>query len=62
MARAIQPCHTTFDGDVAFALSSGEVLYPVDVVAECAAEAAAEAIRNAVRFAQGKGGMKGLRD
>lgn len=62
MARAIQPCHTTFDGDIAFALSSGEVLHPVDVVAELAAEAAAEAIRNAVRHAQGRGGMKGLRE
>lgn len=60
MARAIQPCHTTFDGDVAFALSSGEVLHPVDVVAEHAAAAAAEAIRNAVRHAKERGGKKGL--
>jgi len=62
MARAIQPCHTTFDGDIAFALSSGEVFHPVDVIAELAAEAAAEAIRNAVLHAQGRGGMKGLRE
>jgi L-aminopeptidase/D-esterase-like protein len=62
MARAIQPCHTTFDGDVSFALSAGSVPHPVDVVAEYAADAAAEAIRNAVRFAQGRGGMKGLRE
>jgi L-aminopeptidase/D-esterase-like protein len=62
MARAIQPCHTTFDGDVSFALSSGEVKYAVDVVAEYAAAAAEEAIRNAVRFAKGRGGVKGLND
>ncbi|NUN69307.1 MAG: P1 family peptidase [Bacteroidetes bacterium] len=61
MARAIHPCHTTFDGDVAFALSSGEVLHPVDVVAEHAAAAAAEAIRNAVRHATELGGKRGLR-
>jgi L-aminopeptidase/D-esterase-like protein len=62
MARAIQPCHTTFDGDVSFALSSGDVIAPVDVVAELAADAAAEAIRNAVRFAKGRGGVKGLNE
>lgn len=60
MARAIQPCHTTFDGDIAFALSTGEVTAPIDVVAELAADAATEAIRNAVRFAKGRGGVKGL--
>lgn len=60
MARAIQPCHTTFDGDVTFALSSGQVVHPIDVVAELAAEATSEAIRNAVRFAKGRGGVKGI--
>ncbi len=60
MARAIVPSHTTFDGDVAFALSTGEVIAPVDLVAEMGAFVTSEAIRNAVRYAQGKGGTKGI--
>ena len=62
MARAIQPCHTTFDGDVSFALSTGQVNAPIDFIAELAAEVTSEAIRNAVRFAKGRGGIKGLLD
>ena len=62
MARAVQPCHTTFDGDVTFALSTGTVTAPVDFVAELAADVTALAIRNAVRFAQGRGGVKGVND
>lgn len=60
MARAIVPCHTTFDGDVSFALSCGPIKAPIDLVAEMGAEATAEAIRNAVKFAKGKGGVAGL--
>lgn len=60
MARAIIPCHTTFDGDAAFALSTGEVTAPIDLVAEMGAETAADAVRNAVRCARGRGGVKGL--
>ena len=62
MARAIQPCHTTFDGDVSFALSAGQVIAPVDLVAEMAADTASDAIRNAVRSSKGRGGVKGLID
>jgi L-aminopeptidase/D-esterase-like protein len=62
MSRAVHPCHTTFDGDVSFALSTGEVTAPIDLVAELAAEATSQAIRNAVRAARGRGGVKGLLD
>jgi L-aminopeptidase/D-esterase-like protein len=62
MARAIVPCHTTFDGDVTFALSTGEVMAPIDLVAEMGADATAEAIRNAVRNANGRGGVEGLNE
>lgn len=60
MARAVIPCHTTFDGDAVFALSAGTVTAPVDLVAEMGAEATAAAIRNAVRHARGRGGVTGL--
>jgi L-aminopeptidase/D-esterase-like protein len=49
MARAIVPSHTTFDGDMAFALSAGTISAPIDLVAEMGAEATAEAIRAAVK-------------
>lgn len=62
MARAITPCHTTFDGDVTFSLSTGKETAPIDLVAEMAAEATSEAIRNAVRTAKGRGGVKGCGD
>jgi len=52
MARAIVPSHTTFDGDVAFALSAGTVTAPIDLVAEMGADAAAEAIRAAVKHSR----------
>jgi L-aminopeptidase/D-esterase-like protein len=51
LARAIQPVHTMFDGDVVFALMGGAVVQPTDVVAELGAAAAASAIRSAVRHA-----------
>jgi L-aminopeptidase/D-esterase-like protein len=49
MARAILPSHTTYDGDTAFALSAGDAIASIDLVAEMGAEATAEAIRAAVR-------------
>ncbi len=51
MAMAIRPIHTAHDGDTAFALASGMVKAPYDLVANAAAEMTAEAIRNSVRLA-----------
>jgi L-aminopeptidase/D-esterase-like protein len=62
MARAIVPCHTTFDGDVTFALSTGSEIAPIDLVAEMGAEATAEAIRNAVRNAVRRGTVRSLKN
>jgi L-aminopeptidase/D-esterase-like protein len=50
MAMAIRPIHTSHDGDTAFALASGIVKAPYDLVANAAAEMTAQAIRNSVRF------------
>ena len=61
MARAIVPCHTTFDGDASIALSTGEVTAPIDLVAEMGAAATAEAIRNGVVHASERGGVRGVR-
>ena len=60
MARAIRPVHTSFDGDVTFALASGEVEATFDYLAEIAAERTEEAIRDAVQHATGVDGAPGL--
>jgi len=60
LAVAVRPAHTTHDGDTAFALASGGVEAPFDLVANAAAEMVAEAIRNSVRAAASVGGVPGL--
>jgi L-aminopeptidase/D-esterase-like protein len=52
-ARAIEPVHTTVDGDVAFAASVGEVDAATDVVGAWGARVMQEAILRAVRVARG---------
>jgi len=51
-ARAIVPVHTSYDGDVSFALSNGTVNADIDLVAEIAADLIAHSIRRAVRAAK----------
>ncbi len=59
-SRAIQPVHTSFDGDVSFALSWGSVKADLDFVAELAASLTSEAIRRAVQAARSTHGIPGL--
>jgi L-aminopeptidase/D-esterase-like protein len=59
-ARAINPVHTSFDGDISFALSWGSVHADLDFVAEIAATVTAEAIRRAVGAARSVRGIPGL--
>jgi L-aminopeptidase/D-esterase-like protein len=60
LARAITPVHTSFDGDVSFALSWGSVQADLDFVSEIAASITAEAIRRAVLAAKSVHGIPGL--
>ena len=46
MAIAIRPAHTEHDGDTAYALATGEVEAPMNLLLNLAAEVVAEAIRN----------------
>jgi L-aminopeptidase/D-esterase-like protein len=62
MAMAVRPIHTVHDGDTAFALASGIVKAPYDLVANAAAEMTAEAIRNSVRLAASVSFVPGLFD
>jgi len=62
MARAIRPCHTMFDGDTLFALSTGRKNAEVNLVGAYAAEAVAHAIVRATKAAEGAGGLPSWRD
>ena len=59
-ARAIQPVHTTVDGDVAFAASVGDVDAATDVVGAWGARVMQEAIMSAIRAAKGVPGIPSL--
>lgn len=58
LALAIQPSHTSMDGDTVVSLATGKVEVPVDVVAELAVRAGVLAIRNAVLKADSLGGVQ----
>lgn len=55
LARAIRPAHTIYDGDIVFALATGQVTCQVSQVATAGAEALARAIKRAVVEADGLG-------
>lgn len=57
MARAISPAHTDGDGDIVFALSTGEHSVRPTALAALAAELVARAVRRAVRAAASAGGV-----
>ena len=60
MARTIFPVHTMFDGDLVFALATGEAQGDVNILGVAAAEAVAQAVVRAVRNAPTMGGVPGL--
>jgi L-aminopeptidase/D-esterase-like protein len=62
IALAVRPAHTHWDGDVAFALATGEVDADWVRLPELASEAVAEAIRRGVRAATGVPGAPSVRD
>jgi L-aminopeptidase/D-esterase-like protein len=62
IALAVRPAHTHWDGDVAFALATGEVEPDPVRLPELAADAVAEAIRRGVRAATGLPGVPAVGD
>ena len=60
MARAIVPVHTSYDGDVSFALSCGDLSADLDFVSELAAHVTAESIRRGVKAARSVKAIPGL--
>lgn len=61
MSRVVSPAHTTFDGDVVFALSVGNAPADVNALGAAAAEAVARAIVRGVTQARSAGGVLGAR-
>ncbi len=59
LARVVSPAHSTFDGDVVFALSIGEARADVNALGAAAAEAVARAIVRGVTQARSAGGVLG---
>ena len=62
IARTIDPCHTTFDGDALFALSLGTKEADINALSLVAAEVIAEAITRAILQAETMGGVPAARD
>jgi L-aminopeptidase/D-esterase-like protein len=62
LARAVSPVHTTVDGDVVFAASTGTVEAAPDVVGAWGARVIEEAIVRAVLVAEGVAGLPAARD
>src|SRR5262249_58145035 len=60
MGRVVSPAHTTFDGDILFALSAGSARADVNALGAAAAEATARAIVRGVTQARSVGGLRGL--
>lgn len=62
IARTISPCHTMFDGDAIFALSTSEEEGDVNAIGSVAAEVMAKAIVRGVLAAESLGGLPASRD
>jgi L-aminopeptidase/D-esterase-like protein len=62
VARAVSPAHSTFDGDVVFALSLGNAPADGNALGAAAAEAVARAIVRSVTEARAAGGIPAVAD
>ena len=61
-ARAINPVHTSADGDSIYTLATGEIEAHQDILGTLAAEVMAKAINNAVLYAESAYGIKSAKD
>jgi L-aminopeptidase/D-esterase-like protein len=62
LIRTISPTHTTFDGDLIFAVSLGEVKAEVNRIGVLGGFVVAEAIKRAIKKADGFGKLPAFRD
>jgi L-aminopeptidase/D-esterase-like protein len=62
IARTIDPCHTMYDGDALFALSSGEKEADLSALGAAAADVVSEAIIRAILKAETLAGVPAAKD
>jgi L-aminopeptidase/D-esterase-like protein len=62
IARTIDPCHTMYDGDALFALSSGKKEADINALGAAAAEVIAEAIVRAIQKTETLAGVPAAKD
>ncbi len=62
IARAVNPCHTMYDGDAIFALAIGDKTGDITVLGAAAAEVVANAITRAIQQAETVAGIPAARD
>lgn len=62
LARTISPVHTAFDGDVIFALATGQVEADVNLVGQAGSEMVGAAILRAIKTATSLGGIPAYKD
>jgi len=62
LARAINPCHTMFDGDTIFALSLGDKVGDITALGTAAAEVVANAIVRGIQQAETLAGIPSIKD
>lgn len=62
LARSINPAHTSFDGDIIFALSVGDLECDVNILGSAGAEVLSMAIKRAVMEADGFGILPAWKD
>jgi L-aminopeptidase/D-esterase-like protein len=62
LARTIRPCHTMFDGDTIYAMSTSDLEADINVVGLLACEVMAKAVVNAVIYAESIPGYRSYKD
>lgn len=62
IVKTIRPAHTTFDGDIVFAVSVGDHVSDVNLIGALASFVVAEAIKRAVKKADGFGILPAFKD
>jgi L-aminopeptidase/D-esterase-like protein len=62
IARTIDPCHTMYDGDALFTLSSGEEEADLSALGAAAAEVVAKAVVRAIQKAESLAGVPAVKD
>ena len=62
IARAVSPAHTTFDGDLVFALATGQAEGDLNLIGTVAADLVARAIARGIKKARSLGGIPAYTD